>query len=388
MTGVKNPRSPAKGLERLAAYIVKHQAEWMRGTTLLIQGGESMFSEVEIQIVNLKSPREFAEVQEFLAAFDLTFDAGVEYTVAARFGDKLVGTGSFQGEVLRNIAVDETLQGLGLTATIVSALMQEQARRGRLHYFIFTKPTKAHLFAGLGFTEIARSEPYVALLETGLGSIEGYCQEVAQAAARLPANRAGIVVNCNPFTRGHQALIEKAAAESEAVIVFVVSEDRSLFPFADRLKLVRAGVAHLANVVVVPAGKYIISAATFPTYFTRGDDAVKAQTRLDVTLFASKIARLLGITARYIGQEPYCQVTDAYNQAMLDVLPSFGVTVKMMERIQIDGEAVSASKVRDLIRQGDWETVKRLVPETTYSYLTSAAAESVLAKIKASDSRH
>lgn len=347
-----------------------------------------MFSDVEIQIINLKNPREFAEVEAFLSTFDLTFDAGVEYSVAARLGDKLVGTGSFQGEVLRNIAVDETLQGLGLTATIVSALMQEQARRGRLHYFIFTKPAKAHLFAGLGFTEIARVEPYVALLETGLGSVESYCREVAQAAAHLPASRAGIVVNCNPFTKGHQALIEKAAAENAAVIVFVVSEDRSLFPFADRLHLVKAGTAHLPNVVVVPAGQYIISAATFPTYFTRGDDAVKAQTRLDITLFASKIARLLGITVRYIGQEPYCQVTDAYNQAMFDILPAFGINVKMIERIQVNGDVVSASKVRELIRQDAWKEIRRLVPESTYNYLTSDAAEPVLAKIKASDSRH
>ncbi|MDF2499990.1 MAG: citrate lyase ligase [Anaerosporomusa subterranea] len=347
-----------------------------------------MFNDVKIEIVNLTNTRQFREVQDFLAQFDLAFDADVEYTVLARLAEKMVGTGSFKGEILRNIAIDENLQGLGLTATIVSALMQEQSHRGRMHYFVFTKPSKAHLFANLGFTEIVRAEPYVALLETGLGSIEGYCKEVEIAAAHLPGERAAIVVNCNPFTKGHQALIEKAAGENAAVIVFVVSEECSLFPFADRLKLVKAGAAHLPNVAVVPAGNYIISAATFPTYFTRDEDAVVAQTRLDITLFATQIARRLHINRRYMGQEPYCQVTNAYNQAMLDILPAHGISVKVMERIQVAGEIVSASKVREMIKRDDWEGIQRLVPETTYDYLVSDETKPILAKIRSTDSRH
>jgi [citrate (pro-3S)-lyase] ligase len=347
-----------------------------------------MFNDVQIEIVNLANTRQFKEVQGFLAQFDLTFDADVEYTVLARLDERMVGTGSFKGEILRNIAIDESFQGLGLTATLVSALMQEQSRRGRLHYFVFTKPAKAHLFANLGFIEIARAEPYVALLETGLGSIDSYCKEVEIAAAHLSGERAAIVVNCNPFTKGHQALIEKAASEHAAVIVFVVSEDRSLFPFADRLKLVKAGVAHLPNVVVVPAGNYIISAATFPTYFTRDEDAVVAQTRLDITLFATKIANRLDITTRYMGQEPYCQVTNAYNQAMIDILPAHGISVKVMERVQAAGEIISASKVREMIKGDDWEGIRRLVPKTTYDYLVSDEAKPILAKIRSTASRH
>ncbi|MCX7781132.1 MAG: [citrate (pro-3S)-lyase] ligase, partial [Negativicutes bacterium] len=326
--------------------------------------------------------------EAFLAKFELSFDRNVEYTIAVRQDGRLIGTGSFAGEVLRNIAVDETIQGAGLTALILSELMQEQARRGRMHYFIFTKPSKAHLFANLGFTEIARAEPYVALLETGLGSVETYCDTVARQAAQLPAQRAAVVVNCNPFTKGHQALIRKAASENGGVIVFVVSEDKSLFPFEHRIKLVRAGVADLPNVAVVSAGKYIVSSATFPTYFTRDEDQVVAQTRLDITLFATQIARRLGITARYIGEEPYCSVTGAYNAAMLDIFPQHGIEIVVMKRIEADGEIISASKVRDMIRQGDWAGIQKAVPATTYNYLLSPEAQEVLAKIRSSHSRH
>lgn len=347
-----------------------------------------MYCEFSKEIVNLNNDRQFAEVQTFLASFDLTFDRDVEYTILLRAGDQLVATGSFQGEVLRNIAVDETMQGCGLTATVVSELMQEQARRGRFHYFIFTKPRSAHLFTAIGFTEIARAEPYVALLETGAGSVQSYCADILKEISHLPPDRAAVVVNCNPFTKGHRALIEQAARENPAVIVFVVSEDRSLFPFAHRFRLVKEGVADLANVAVVPAGKYMVSVATFPTYFTRDEDKVTAQTALDITLFATQIAPRLGIKARYIGDEPYCSVTNCYNQSMLDIFPRHGIQPKLIQRVELDGQPISASKVRALIKTADWEGIRRLVPDVTYAYLQSEEAQAVLEKIRTSDSRH
>lgn len=348
-----------------------------------------MSEQTSIEVVNLKSEKSFNEIKSFLARFDLSFDGDVEYTLALRDDQgKLIGTGSFAGEVLRNIAVDENIQGAGLTAKILTALMQELARRGVMHYFLFTKPNKAHLFANLGFKEIARAEPHVTLLETGLGSIDSYCEALKKQTARLPQNRAGLVVNCNPFTKGHQALIRKAAEENEGVIVFVVSEDRSLFPFADRLRLVKAGVADLPNVAVVSGGKYIISSATFPTYFTRIENQVEAQTRLDITLFASRIAGQLGIVTRYAGEEPYCPVTNAYNQAMQETLPAHGVQLKVIPRIAIAGDIVSASKARDMIRHNDWEGLTRVLPETTLEYLKSEESLPVREKIKLTDSRH
>lgn len=348
-----------------------------------------MSEQTSIEVVNLKSEKSFNEIKNFLARFDLRFDGDVEYTLALRDDQRnLIGTGSFAGEVLRNIAVDENIQGAGLTSRIITALMQELARRGVMHYFLFTKPNKAHLFANLGFKEIVRAEPHVALLETGLGSIDSYCEALKKQTAHLHPNRAGLVVNCNPFTKGHQALIRKAAEENEGVVVFVVSEDRSLFPFADRLKLVKAGVADLPNVAVVSGGKYIISSATFPTYFTRIENQVAAQTRLDITLFASRIAGQLGIVTRYVGEEPYCPVTNAYNQAMQEILPAHGVQLKVIPRIAIAGDIVSASKVRDMIRHDDWEGLARVLPETTLEYLKNEESLPVREKIKCTDSRH
>lgn len=340
--------------------------------------------------IDLKNKREVAAVEVFLAGFELSFDAAVEYTVALYKAGRMVATGSLAGEVLRNIAVDQSLQGEGLTAAVVTHLMREAACRSCYHYFIFTKPATAHLFSALGFSEIARAEPYAALLESGIGSIDAYCRELTDRVKGLPPGpRAAVVVNCNPFTLGHKALIAKAAAENTSVVVMVVEEDRSLFPFAARFELVRQGLREYKNILVLPGGKYVISAATFPAYFTRGDDVVVAQTRLDLSVFARHIAPALGVTRRYAGDEPYCAVTNTYNQAMLAILPSHGIEVRVMSRLAIDGdEPISASRVRELIRQNNWEEIYRLVPETTYRYLCSPEAAPILDLVKASGSRH
>lgn len=346
-------------------------------------------SELEIRVINRQDGRQVKAVSDFLAEYGLRYEGEIEFTVAAYQDDRLVGTGSLAGKVLRNLAVDESLQGQGVMASVVTRLMEEQRNRGRFHYFIYTKPEKIALFEGLGFKEIATAKPYAAVMEMGMDSLEAYCQRVNREAEKLPAGpRAALVVNCNPFTIGHQALIRRAASESNAVIVFVVTEDKSLFPFADRLELVRAGTRDLASVVVVPGEDYIISSATFPAYFTREEDTVIAQTRLDVMLFATKLAPKLGITRRYVGEEPYCAVTNAYNQAMGDILPAHNIEFTVIPRIAAEGEIVSASKVREMIRQDDWEGIRRMVPETTYVYLRSERAKSVIEKIKATNTRH
>lgn len=172
-----------------------------------------MWNNTTLRRINLKRPSEVADVRRFLERFGLSFDAIVDYTVALYREDAIVATGSLAGEVLRNFAVDETLQGEGLTATVISELMREAATRGVYHYFIYTRPQKAHLFASLGFVEIARAEPFAALLESGLGSIQQYCGDLQRQTSCLPLeNRAAIVMNGNPFTLGHLALVRAAAS--------------------------------------------------------------------------------------------------------------------------------------------------------------------------------
>lgn len=348
------------------------------------------WNDIQERPVDLENERDRGEISKLLTRFGLTFDGSVEYTVVLVQNDIIIATGSLDGEVLRNFAILEDYQGADLTARLASHLMKVAARRGRHHFFVFTKPETAGLFSSLGFREVARTDK-AALLETGMGSIVCYCDELkGQAVFFRPPPRAALVVNCNPFTLGHQAVITKAAAENSSVIVLVVSEEGSAFPFETRLRLVREGLAHLENVAVIPGGKYIVSSATFPGYFTKGNDTVTAQTELDATVFARYIAPALGVTSRYVGTEPNDPTTCAYNEAMERIFPGYGLSLRVMPRISASGddEPVSASRVRNYIREERWNDVQRLVPDTTYRFLRSEEALPIIKRLKASTLRH
>ena len=274
------------------------------------------------------------------------------------FGGALLACGSVSGRVLKQIAVAPWAEGDGACARIITALLEESARRGAAHPFLYTKPKNARLFRSLGFFPVAETADML-MMEHRRGGVERYI-------ASLPAydgESGAVVCHANPFTRGHRHLVEYAAARCPHLYVFVLSEETGDFPAADRLELVRRGTADLPNVDVVPGGDYIISRATFPAYFLQGDPE-QARCDLELTLFGKRIAPALGITRRFVGQEPYSPVTARYNQRMQALLPQWGIRVEEIPRL----EGISASRVRQLLRQGRLAELQPLVPETTYAY--------------------
>ena len=188
--------------------------------------------------------------------------------------------------------------------------------------------------------------------------------------------RGGVVVmNCNPFTLGHRYLIEQAAKQVERLYVMVVREDCSLFAYTERKAMVEQGVADIENVSVIDGSDYAISRATFPTYFLkRLDDAADTQMLLDLDLFRRHIAPALGATVRFVGTEPTDQLTRRYNQLMHEALKD----VREINRLEKDGNAVSASRVRKAMEEGDMNTIRQLVPPTTLPYIIAHLATQAL----------
>lgn len=88
------------------------------------------------------------------------------------------------------------------------------------------------------------------------------------------------------------------------------------------------------------------------------------------------------ITARYVGEEPKSQVTGIYNQVMEKELPEAGVSCVIVPRKQMDEEVISASTVRQCIRKGDMEALRRLVPDCTWKFFQSKEAIPVIQKIR------
>lgn len=179
-----------------------------------------------------------------------------------------------------------------------------------------------------------------------------------------------VVMNCNPFTLGHRYLIEKALEQCGFLAIFAVQEDQSDFPFEDRLRLIDEGVADLKNVVVIPSGRFVLSSLTFSEYFNKSElQDREIDSSLDVTVFAREIAPCLNITKRFAGEEPFDRVTRQYNETMRKILPEYGIEFIEIPRLETGGTAVSASRVRSLLKAGDLAAVRPLVPESTFRYL-------------------
>ena len=183
-------------------------------------------------------------------------------------------------------------------------------------------------------------------------------------------------MNCNPFTLGHQYLVEYAAARVVKLYIFVVEEDKSEFPFADRFELVKQGVKNFSNVEVLPSGKFIISQQTFSGYFNKAKlQDVAVDSSEDVEIFGKEIAPELGITIRFAGEEPKDNVTRQYNETMKEILPRYGVEFCEIPRKNFGDEPISASSVRAAIKSNDINKVRSLVPDTTFNYLLEKYSE-------------
>jgi len=316
-------------------------------------------------------------LEAFLAAHHLRLEGDVERAYGIfDSGEALRGCGCAAGKLLKCFAIDESLRGQNGLGALVSRLCADRFSAGFDQLFIVTRPHNRAMFSGCGFYPVAETEQ-VMLLENRDGGVGRFLRRLPKAPEDCGSVGA-IVMNCNPLTNGHLALIHRGAAECGFLYVFVVEEDRSAFPFRDRLGLVRQATEELKNVAVCPSGPYMISAMTFPTYFLKEtEDPSVLQSELDVTVFGRCIAPGLGITRRFAGQEPLDPVTWTYNEMMKRLLPAMGVEFREVPRTELDGRPVSASRVRRLLREhgGVTDAVLALVPPCTGAYLLEKYGE-------------
>ena len=326
--------------------------------------------------------RAMAQVDALLEQEGIRRDQNLDYTCGIYDEDyRVIATGSCYGNTLRCFAVDRRHQGEGLLNEVITHLIEVQAARGNIRLFLYTKPGTAKFFGDLGFYEIARVPDRLVFMENRRDGFSGYLAAL-EKDRREEGVSAAIVMNANPFTLGHQYLVETAAARCDTLHLFVVSEDASLIPAEVRKRLVREGVSHLPGVILHDCGPYMISSATFPSYFLRDSETViERQARLDVRVFL-RIAEALKVSVRFVGEEPASQVTGIYNRVMAEELPRAGIACSIIPRKCLDGRPISASTVRLAIKNGDDALLRTLVPETTLSWLHSPEAAPVIDRIR------
>lgn len=343
-------------------------------------------------------------VEAFLAANGLRLAPLDRYVVVTRDedGDEILAGGGLDGNVIKCVAVSESARSEGLMNILVSRLIVIAREEGRDSVKAFTKPENEGIFKSLGFGLLA-SAPKAILMENGRGGLPEYKKYLASLAR--PGRNGAIVMNANPFTKGHRYLVEQAASQVDNLYVIVVKEDRSRFPYVERKAMIEAGCAGLDNVVVCEGSDYAISAATFPTYFLKKlDDATDTQIALDLDLFVNHIARPLGVTVRFAGSEPEDALTRRYNELMAEILPGTSVAVVRQDhqpdselvkgsalrqarrpidfveipRLEQNGNPISATSLRRALDKGGFKEAMEYIPKSTVPYLVADLAERAL----------
>jgi len=320
-----------------------------------------------------------SEARGLVEAAGLRFEPGYDDLVGLYEDGHLVGCGARAGYVLKMIALAPAVQGTGALGEVVTQLLLGGLSAGQESLFLFTRPQNAPAFQSLNFRLLASHGP-AALLEFGPG-LEAYL--AAQAPLITPGRNGAVVLNGNPFTLGHLHLIETAAPQVDRLYVFVVREDLSVFPFAARLAMARQATAHLPNVTVLDTSRYAVSAGTFPAYFLkRLDEVATAQMQLDLRLFAQHLAPRFHIACRFVGEEPLCPATAAYNRTMREVLAEYGLGWVEVPRITAGGLPISASRVRQALAESAFRTLATLVPSATLDFMQTVDGQALAAYLR------
>lgn len=319
-------------------------------------------------------------VDELLVQEGISRDKNLDETYGLfDWNDQLVATGSLFDNTLRCLAVDERYQGEGLLNRLVTHLIHRQLERGIDPIFLYTKSMYLELFKSLGFYEIVHVENQLVFMETrkdGLKKFLGNLPRYPEAK-----KKAAIVMNANPFTKGHLYLVEQAKAMCDHLYIFLVEEDCSIFPYAVRKRLVEEGTKHLSHVSIHPTSSYLISSATFPSYFQKDHvEIIQTQAKVDALIF-EKIAEYLHIDTRFVGSEPYSQVTNLYNRVLKDTYANTNLKLVELDRVSVGDNIISASKVRQYLKERDWAKVEDFVPKTTWEYLRSEESAEIFERL-------
>lgn len=318
---------------------------------------------------------------------DLLNQAGIKHesVLDETFGifdnEQLIATASRHHNVIKCVAIEPQHQGGALFNQLITHLFTKVFEDGYSQAYVYTKPESESAFKFLGFKTIESVPEKLVFMEKGFGGIDAFIKMLSKKRIEAPSV-ASIVMNANPFTKGHLHLVTQASKENDVVHLFVLSEEMSAFPSATRFDLVKQGVNHLKNVYVHQTGSYMVSAATFPSYFLKEDDDVTMiQARLDTRIFVNHIAPALHITKRYVGSEPLSHATNIYNDALMMEFDN-KLQLIIIDRVKSNESIISASLVRQYLKENKIEQIKDFVPETTYQFLQSDQGQLIIKELQ------
>ena len=180
---------------------------------------------------------------------------------------------------------------------------------------------------------------------------------------RRQGSNGAIVMNCNPFTLGHRYLIEYAAKNVDNLYIFIDEDDKSLFPFEDRIDLVHKGVTGIKNVMILKSGKYIHTQQNF---------IIDASDK--ISIFGLHIAPFLNLTVWFAGEETLNKDMAQNNQMIKKLLSEYEIRFESIPKKEVNRRAITTAYVRKLVKERNFAKLSELVPDSTLTYLKSLKA--------------
>lgn len=306
---------------------------------------------------------------------DLNLNDKTDYTIGLFKNNTLIGTGSLYQNIIKLVAIKKEHQKENLLSLILTSLINELTKRKISKYFLFTKENQTKYFLNLGFSHIVTAQG-ISYLENNLFPLKEKLNEMSETLKLSSSSIGAIIMNCNPITNGHLYLITEAAKNHEYLLLFLVEENKSFFPYQIRKTLVEKAVSHLKNVIVLPSTEYLISSSTFPTYFLKDlNTASLIEMHLDALIFKEYFMPAFKINKRYVGTEEIDPFTKQYNVVLKGYLKE---TLVEIRRLTFNNEIISASLVRKYFLNHEHAKIKELVPTSTYEFLISEEGQKLL----------
>ena len=174
----------------------------------------------------------------------------------------------------------------------------------------------------------------------------------------------------NPFTLGHRYLIETASKQVDRLFVLLIGDELGIFSYPERFAMAVDATSDLDNVTIVSGGPFQATRNVFRDYFVKINPSDMTKSALaDTLIYAEVIAKRLGITHRFLGDEKHNPKMDFFNKLLLETLPKYGITAVELPRLAVHGHSISASTSRNAAIEGDLETLLDNVPAVTLKYL-------------------
>lgn len=155
-----------------------------------------MFGNTVFTRVKRSENKKIAGITQFLRENDLSIDTTVEIFITVTRNERLIACGGLAGNIIKCVAIDESVRGEGLALTLATELINLAYERFCTQLFIYTKTQNEALFRQCGFFTLARVPGVMVLMENNATRLQQYASYLT--TLRRDGNTIGCIVMIQP----------------------------------------------------------------------------------------------------------------------------------------------------------------------------------------------